>query len=636
MATFPIVEKNPVNIDSAVQSGGLTIPGQYPTLPSAANTALTAGQFNNSAPLPTSVVSSNRAVNTANNIKTNIIAPYNNAIANQQPSPTNNVRDANGLLMNPPGAKFDRNTGKLLNTPTQTTPAPVDTNPLETAQTNQILHPGQTQLYNTRTGEQEWVDNSNGTPPGYSNTNPKTRTDVTDSVQDADGTTIDKLSDGTYRRVDINGNYTIGTSAMFSNAQRVNTLSTALDDLRNGIFTPTQQTQLNGIESDYKKLIDKQSIENDNITGGTAIAQNRNGLSNQIIGKQLIDKTVNDGIERISALNSDKNTAIAKMKQALDQEDTDALKSAYDIYNTSSQNVQKEIDKTQAVIKASVDKQDLANRSNAITMANKYIDVTDPILSSDTPEQVREKVKTSPTWQAEQKQKSGLVDEQAVDGAYAIWQKTQQLPTGFSAMSQNLKNAIYKKIGGNPDSVDQAVVNKAILTGKTKALTTQENQLAGATTSIKTLDKTLDLAETYSQKVDRSGSPFIAKYVNFLNGKVAGDEDTTAFQGLMKTAANEYAKIMSGAASSISGATVSSIADAESIINAEMSKGQIQEVMDILRKDAQFRLSSQKDTIAGLQTDIKDIGGTSKTSGSTSGGSTYNSSQPLGWDNIPL
>ncbi len=296
-----------------------------------------------------------------------------------------------------------------------------------------------------------------------------------------------------------------------------------------------------------------------------------------------------------------------------------ALKGAFDMYNISSQNIQKQIDKTQAAIQSAKDKVELANRSNAITMANKYLDVTDPILSSDTPEQVREKVKTSPIWQAEQKQKSGLIDQEAIDGAYAIWQKTGALPSGFSSMAQNLKNALYKKIGGNPDSVDESVLNKAILTGKTKALATQENQLAGATTSIKTLDKTLDLAKAYSEKVDRSGSPFFAKYANFLKGKVAGDADTAAFQALMKTAANEYAKIMSGAASSISGATVSSVTDAESLINAEMSKGQIQEVIDILKKDAEFRVSSQKDTIKSLNDDIKNIGGTS---GSSSSGAT--------------
>ncbi len=577
------------------------------------------------APKPTSVVSSQTAVNTANNIKNNIITPADQRLnAGNLTQAQADERDAQTT----PDMKFLTGSGKPnpnYVAPKSETPIP-PANPIEQAQTDQILHPGQQNLFNTRTGLKEWVDTTSvagGIPSGYSAQDPKTRTDVSDSIQDADGTTIDKLSDGTYRRVDINGNYTLGTQAMFDNAKRVNDLNTALDNARKGIYSPSQKAQLDSIQKNYDELIRKQGVQNANTTGGTTIAMNRYGLGNQIVGQQQIDKTVTDGIQSIADLTTQRDDAINKMKLAFETDDTNALKSAFDIYNISSQNIQKQIDKTQTAIQSAKDKQTLANTSNAISMANKYIDVTDPILSTDTPEQVREKVKTSPIWQAEQKQKSGLVDQEAVDGAFAIWQKTNQLPTGFSAMSQNLKNAIYKKIGGNPDSVDEAVVNKAILTGKTKALSTQENQLAGATTSIKTLDKTLDLAQEYSNKVDRTGSPFFAKYANYLKGTIKGDADTAAFQALMKTAANEYAKIMSGAASSISGSTVSSVQDAESIINAEMSKGQISEVMDILRKDANFRLSSQKDTIKSLNDDIKNIGGTSTGSSSTSGGSDF-------------
>lgn len=583
-----------------------------------------------SQPKPTPVVSSLPASNTASNIKTNIIQPYDQRVnAGGLTQSQADERDAAATT----DMKFLPGSGKpnpnyIAQKPTATPPA---VNPIEQAQTDQVLHPGQQNLFNTRTGAQEWVDTTSGTPAGYTTQDPKSRTDVADSVQDSDGTTIDKLSDGTYRRVDINGNYTLGTQSMFDSAKRVNDLSKSLDDARKGIYSPSQQSQLDSIQKNYQTLIDKQGVINANTTGATSIAENRYGLGNQTIGQQQIDKTVTDGVQAIATLTTQRDSAIAQMKIAFENEDTDALKSAYDIYNSSSQNIQKQIDKTQAAVQSAKDKQDLSNRSNANTMANKYLDVSDPILSTDTPEQVREKVQTSPTWQAEQKQKAGLVDQQAVDGAFAIWQKTSQLPTGFSAMSQNLKNAIYKKIGGNPDSVDQAVVNKAILTGKTKALATQENQLAGATTSIKTLDKTLDLAEAYSNKVDRTGSPFFAKYANYLNGKIAGDEDIAAFQALMKTSANEYAKIMSGAASSISGATVSSVADAESIINAEMSKGQISEVMDILRKDAQFRLSSQKDTISSLQSDIKDIGNDGSTTSSNSSSSTSGGVSDFDW-----
>ncbi len=258
---------------------------------------------------PTSVVSSQTATNTANNIRTNVVAPYDQRVnAGGLTQTQADERDAASTT----DMKFLTGSGKP--NPNYIPPkvevkTPV-TNPLEQAQTDEILHPGQTKLFNTRTGEEEWIDSSSGTPSGYSKQNPKTRTDVSESVQDADGTTIDKLADGTYRRVDINGNYTLGTPAMFNNAKRVNFLSESLDEARKGIYTPSQQAQLDNIQKSYIDLISKQDVINANTTGATSIAMNRFGLGNQILGHQLIDKTLSDGVQSISKLITERDSAI--------------------------------------------------------------------------------------------------------------------------------------------------------------------------------------------------------------------------------------------------------------------------------------------------------------------------------------
>jgi len=495
------------------------------------------------------------------------------------------------------------------------------TDPLKQAQTDAILHDGETKVYNQYTGQEEWIKTpTDGTmPSGYSTLDPMSRNDVSDSIQDSEGNTIKKFSDGTFARVDASGNYTLGSEQMFSDAKRVKELSDRLDNARKGIYDDGQKAILDGIQRDYAELIKKQENINANTTGGTTIAMARAGLGNQILGQQKIDKTVNDGIDAIAKLTAAREAALANMKRAFESDDMNALNAAYDIYSKSSDDIQLQIDKTAAAVQSAKDKQELNNRSNAITMGNKYADATETILPSDTPEEVQRKLKSSAIWQNEQKTKAGQIDQEAVDGAYAIWQRTGVMPSGFSSMSQQLKNAIYKKIGGDPDSVDESVLNKAITAGKTAALRVQETQLGGTKTAIKTLDKTLDLAQVYSNKVDRSGSPFAAKYALFLQGKVAGDADTAAFNALMKTAAAEYAKIMSGSASSISGATVSSVEDAQSFISAEMSKGQIDEVIKILKKDAHFRLESQEDTIRDIQNDIRNTGSISSTSSSNSG-----------------
>ena len=566
---------------------------------------------------PTTVVSSKpKAVATAqtavNNYNTQQV---NNATTAQQ------AKDLDAATL--PGDRYMRGTGGL--NPNyvapQTTGGPT-TDPLKQAQTDAILHDGETKVYNQYTGQEEWIKTpTDGTmPSGYSTLNPMSRNDVSDSIQDAEGNTIKKFSDGTFARVDASGNYTLGSEQMFSDAKRVKELSDRLDNARKGIYDDGQKAILDGIQRDYAELIKKQENINANTTGGTTIAMARAGLGNQILGQQKIDKTVNDGIDAIAKLTAQRDTALANMKRAFESDDMNALNAAYDIYSKSSDDIQLQIDKTAAAVQSAKDKQELNNRSNAITMGNKYADATETILPSDTPEEVQRKLKSSAIWQNEQKTKAGQVDQEVVDGAYAIWLKNPgQLPTGFSAMSQAIKNALYKKIGGDPDSVDEAVLNKAIISGKTAALRVQETQLGGTKTAIKTLDKTLDLAQVYSNKVDRSGSPFAAKYALFLQGKIAGDADTAAFNALMKTAAAEYAKIMSGSASSISGATVSSVEDAQSFISAEMSKGQIDEVIKILKKDAHFRLESQEDTIKSIQDDIKTTGSTSSGTNNTTG-----------------
>lgn len=168
--------------------------------------------------------------------------------------------------------------------------------------------------------------------------------------------------------------------------------------------------------------------------------------------------------------------------------------------------------------------------------------------------------------------------------------------------------------------------NKAALAGATKALVTQRNQLAGTQTSIDVLDRQLDLVQQYSDKINRPDSPLVNKYLLNLKQGVFGDKDTAALNNIIKTASSEFARILSGASSSIASTPVSTIGDAEKLLNSAMSQGQLTEILKLMRQESDFRLTSQIGTINDLQNTIHDIGTSATKSTSTTTPSTTGSS----------
>lgn len=210
-----------------------------------------------------------------------------------------------------------------------------------------------------------------------------------------------------------------------------------------------------------------------------------------------------------------------------------------------------------------------------------------------------------------------VLQSNELKGLLEIYHKTGVIPPmGLSAGT--MRKAFYAAIGaGGPEFVSEAIANKASIAGASTALRTQRNQYAALETSLGTLDKQLGLLDTYSTKVDRSGSPLINKYLLYAKGEIAGDADTKAFENIVTTASNEFAKILSGSSASIAGVTVSSAAEAKNLINAQATPEQLTEVMKVMGQEAQFRLNSQKESIQTITQDIRDVGKDS-TSGTAS------------------
>lgn len=216
-------------------------------------------------------------------------------------------------------------------------------------------------------------------------------------------------------------------------------------------------------------------------------------------------------------------------------------------------------------------------------------------------------------------------DPDMVNGMVDYYRTTGNLPP-FGMGNQAMRSAFWKAVGASgSNTVADAAANKAAIAAATSALRNQQTQNAATKTAIGTFDKQMQIVQEYSNKVDRGGSPIANKYLLWLKGQVQGDADTAAFQNAIKTASLEFAKIMSGAAASIAGTTVSSQADAEKLINSSQNPSQILEIMKVMKREADARLSSYQETVNQQIQDIKNLqsGNTPKSEMVTIGGNQY-------------
>jgi len=204
------------------------------------------------------------------------------------------------------------------------------------------------------------------------------------------------------------------------------------------------------------------------------------------------------------------------------------------------------------------------------------------------------------------------VNPDTLQGMINVYRSTGVLPTFGMGSKSPLRAQFYAALGSNNGIVTDANTNKAVRAGLTTAYKTQQNQLAANQTAIGTLDQQLGLVQKYSDQVNRSNSPLVNKYLLASKSGIFGDPDTAALNNIVKTASYEFAKILSGSAASISGVTVNSAADAESMLNSAMSKGQFTSVLNLMKQEANYRLSSQKDTLNQLEKDLGNIGSLSQ------------------------
>lgn len=165
------------------------------------------------------------------------------------------------------------------------------------------------------------------------------------------------------------------------------------------------------------------------------------------------------------------------------------------------------------------------------------------------------------------------------------------------AQIANMKAKIAKEAGVSPQSL-------ATTSGRNKALQSSLTNIQKQTDvmhkSEMGFQNNLDQALALSDKLDRTGSPVLNKWL--LGGKAAlGDPDVAAFDAAINAASVDYARIMSGQTGA-GGTPISTAEEAKALLRKELSNNSLHAVADVLYRDIQGQqqaVESQRKIIMG-------------------------------------
>jgi hypothetical protein len=199
---------------------------------------------------------------------------------------------------------------------------------------------------------------------------------------------------------------------------------------------------------------------------------------------------------------------------------------------------------------------------------------------------------------------AGGLSNEAIDIAAQTYLTTGQMPALGMGNAQ-MRSEILNRAGSL--SAEQGLSLQDVITGRAqyRASSGSLNNLQKYADQVLSFETTagsnLDLANSLSDKVDRSGSPLINKYDLYLKGQLQGDPNTLAFMAAVQTATNEYAKVVTG---QTGGAAVSDAArkETESMLNAAYSPEAFKKVIETMKQEMENRrqgLTGQLQTITG-------------------------------------
>lgn len=229
------------------------------------------------------------------------------------------------------------------------------------------------EILNTPDPGNQWIYDANGqktqnpignVPPGFTAAPPvknpvDAKTPVLTEFFGADGAKYQAYNDGSYGKLDPNGNFIGNVSGgEFTNAHTasptgiIEGLRADMLSVTKGTYplTPIQTAQVNGLNAQFDDLLKQQKTANENLTGGTTVAMNLYGMGNSLSGLSTIQATVTSGISKISSLQTQAAKAVADMQSSFQEDNMKNLLNSYNSFKDAQDEMQAHFDKIQEAV----------------------------------------------------------------------------------------------------------------------------------------------------------------------------------------------------------------------------------------------------------------------------------------------
>lgn len=496
-----------------------------------------------------------------------------------------------------------------------------------TQQTDTTPTPEQTIANTPDTGNQWVYDKATGARTQQPINAPllpsQTKTDVNsspaaDTVENG-ASTIKKFADGTYGTFDkTTGKYVGGASAMdFANAKGAQKAQDDLVAIQNGTYplTSGQQAQIDSMTNYYNGLIETQKSENANVTGNMTGLQNLFGIGGSSVGLSAINKTIADGRSSIDKLNKQMTDSVTALRAGLQQDNVNLVLKIHDVYLNAVDAKQKAIDNMHNEVVNAANKMEQKQADLNVAMYKKFSDTTDPILPSDTADELKAKLATSPTYAQTMEVKKSLSDS---ENSYF----SDMLTSGFD-MKKILPNLGYGTAGTNAKiAVLKPMIDKAVQAGLSGAefgsammdktskaaafskLETKKDLIASNEAGVvNDFDNVLlPAAKSLSTSQWQTMSPLLNQWLQTGILQTTGDAKLNNYLGSLTTTLTKYSNVVAGNIGS-AGATQQMNTEIQGVLRRGLSYDAIKSYVDTVAKPEMRNTVGGFDTI---QQNIKD------------------------------
>lgn len=175
-------------------------------------------------------------------------------------------------------------------------------------------------------------------------------------------------------------------------------------------------------------------------------------------------------------------------------------------------------------------------------------------------------------------------------------------PVGRTGLAGQQNAAISNRMAELAPGANTAA-NKAQLKSLSSSLTKQTDYQQTMQRSINTVDDNLKLLQAAAEKVNDSSSPLINQWTNQVKGGTLGSGDLASFKAAIQTVRSEYSNILARGGT----VTDSVRGEAAQLIPDNISKDQLDQVLETLRAEGQNVLNNANQQVSQVQGQINGI-----------------------------